>query len=533
MISVIVPVYNVARYIDRCMDTLVRQSYKYIEIIIVDNHSDKDTLKKEEQWLKKDPRIRRVFQTKPGLGTARDQGVQESRGEYIAFIDPDDWWDLSMLEKMHKKITETNADLCMCDKCDVLFNKNGDIIKKRNKIAPIMLENSENVQDNPAIITSVEVSANGKLYKKSLFTDHQITTPNCAAEDRTVMHFLIYKAKKIARVREYLYFYHAEREGSNVNTYVKYETMPECLDEVLKKFIADGSFEQNKAILRFISRITASIAVTPVRELPGNRDSAARMELLQKIIDKHRSYFPDIFKHQYVIGSYGLRRMVWLAYQEFEEKRIHACFSSIISLMSPKLDIHVTYEKDKLREQWLNMDMTKMFLEDVKPRRGEYIFIDFLEERFDIGCCEDTYFTYSNIFKEIRESVDLKYTTICRMDSCADELWIKKCDQFIAWLKSITDAEHVILMRNKLCNRHGVYTGTTLFLDQEHIEQINKKLDYYYDYFILHYEGIHVIDTNMDETFFTSEDFSFGCAPYHVNECYYLNQAQKLREIIL
>ena len=127
----------------------------------------------------------------------------------------------------------------------------------------------------------------------------------------------------------------------------------------------------------------------------------------------------------------------------------------------------------------------------------------------------------------------LEYTVLDRMDPDVDNIWMEKCDQFIIWLKRITDAEHIILMRNKLCNRHGVYEGTTLFLDQEKINSINQKLDFYYDYFISHFEGIHVIDTNKNKTFFTSENFPFGCTPYHVNECYYLNQAQKLREIIL
>lgn len=533
MISVIVPVYNVARYIDRCMDTIVNQSYKDIEIILVDNHSERDTLRKEEEWIKRDGRVRRVFQKTPGLGTGRDLGVSEAGGEYIAFVDPDDWWDLSMLEKLYDKITSEQSDICMCDKCDVQFDEAGNVINKCNKIAPAMLESSENIIQNPALITLIEVSANGKLYKKSLFTENNIITPNCAGEDRAVMHFLFYKAKKISRVREYLYYYHAERKGSNVNSYKAYETMPECIDEILKLFIADGAFEKNKALLRFISRMTASIAVTPIKNLPGDICETERMHLLQKIIDKHRYYFPDIVQNQYIVGSYGLRRMVWLAYQEFEEKRTHIGFSSIISLMSEKIELHLEYKKDSLREQWLNMDMSKDFLEKVKPEQGEYFFIDFLEERFDVAFCRGSYFTYSNIFEEIQDSVNLEYTVLNRMDSIVDKIWMEKCDQFIEWLKSKTDAEHIILMKNKLCNRHGVYQGTTLFLDQEKINGINQKLDFYYDYFITNFKGIHVIDTNINETFFTSENFPFGVTPYHVNECYYLNQAHKLREIIL
>ena len=90
IISVIVPVYNVERYLDRCVESIIRQSYPYLEIILVDDGSPDNCGMLCDLWAKKDPRIRVVHKKNGGLADARNAGLDFASGKYIAFVDSDD-----------------------------------------------------------------------------------------------------------------------------------------------------------------------------------------------------------------------------------------------------------------------------------------------------------------------------------------------------------------------------------------------------------------------------------------------------------
>ena len=90
LISVIVPIYNVSRYLDRCMESLLHQTYKNIEIIMVDDGSPDDCGKKCDRYAAEEPRIKVIHKKNAGLGMARNSGLEIAEGEYVMFIDSDD-----------------------------------------------------------------------------------------------------------------------------------------------------------------------------------------------------------------------------------------------------------------------------------------------------------------------------------------------------------------------------------------------------------------------------------------------------------
>ena len=114
-VSVILAVYNVEKYIKQTLDSVVNQTFKDIEIIVVDNKSTDKTLEIVNEYAKKDERFV-IYKNTENLkqGIARNFGVQMARGEYIFFIDGDDYMDLTCIEKMYNKITETGADITLC-----------------------------------------------------------------------------------------------------------------------------------------------------------------------------------------------------------------------------------------------------------------------------------------------------------------------------------------------------------------------------------------------------------------------------------
>lgn len=109
LVSVVVPTYNVERYLDRCLKSITEQTYKNIEIIIVDDGSPDNCPAMCDDWAEKDDRIKVIHKQNAGLGMARNTGIENATGKYICFFDSDDYIDVSLVEKCVTAITESNA----------------------------------------------------------------------------------------------------------------------------------------------------------------------------------------------------------------------------------------------------------------------------------------------------------------------------------------------------------------------------------------------------------------------------------------
>lgn len=114
IISIIVPVYKVEKYLDRCVESLVRQTFNDIEIILVDDGSPDNSGKMCDEWAKRDERIRVIHKKNGGLSEARNYGIEAARGDYVAFIDSDDWIDDDMMEILYHALMENHADIAEC-----------------------------------------------------------------------------------------------------------------------------------------------------------------------------------------------------------------------------------------------------------------------------------------------------------------------------------------------------------------------------------------------------------------------------------
>ncbi|MBR6412137.1 MAG: glycosyltransferase [Alphaproteobacteria bacterium] len=113
-VSVIIPVYNVEKYLRQCLDSVVNQTLKEIEIILIDDGSTDSSLSICKEYEKKDWRIQVYTQENKGAGAARNKGLKIAKGEYLSFLDSDDFFELNMLEKLYSKCIDTNSDICIC-----------------------------------------------------------------------------------------------------------------------------------------------------------------------------------------------------------------------------------------------------------------------------------------------------------------------------------------------------------------------------------------------------------------------------------
>lgn len=114
LVSVIVAIYNVECYLEKCLESIVNQSYTKLEIILVDDGSTDRSGTICEKYAKKDSRIKIIHKTNAGLGMARNSGLAVASGKYTIFVDSDDWLDLKMIEKMVYAIESTSSDFCVC-----------------------------------------------------------------------------------------------------------------------------------------------------------------------------------------------------------------------------------------------------------------------------------------------------------------------------------------------------------------------------------------------------------------------------------
>ncbi len=217
-VSVIIPVYKVEKYIHDCMDTVLSQTLKDIEIILVDDGSPDNCGNICDDYAKKDSRVKVIHQTNGRQGKARNSGAKIAKGEYIGFVDSDDWISPFMYEELYNKAKKTDADIVMCDYSRCRFV--GDKVSKKSKIdrnfvkSEVVNVNSFSSDINKGSYFSVVVCWN-KIFKRDFYLNNIKFPENMIFEDSPVMFYAFLKAKKISVVDKKLYFYRISNQNSS------------------------------------------------------------------------------------------------------------------------------------------------------------------------------------------------------------------------------------------------------------------------------------------------------------------------------
>lgn len=137
-ISIVMPVYNIEKYLKECLDSILNQTFKDFEIICVDDGSKDNSLNILNEYAKKDLRFKIISQENSGAGVARNNGLSRAQGEFIIFLDSDDYFEPTMLEEMYNKAQDFNADLVVSSAKKV--NEIGGVIENTNPLWPIKLD---------------------------------------------------------------------------------------------------------------------------------------------------------------------------------------------------------------------------------------------------------------------------------------------------------------------------------------------------------------------------------------------------------
>ncbi len=257
LVSVIIPVYNVEDYLNHCVETAVAQTYPNLEILLVDDGSPDNSGKLCDQWAQKDSRITVIHKQNGGLSSARNAGLAAAKGEFILFIDSDDWMAPDMAEKMVAGITATNADLVCCgmtaveDGIEYPLPWFGDAIVLDAQTA------LQHVVNNDKLSSHVVP----KMYRASML-ENDIFPLGKLFEDVLTTHKVLARCATVAIIPDAPYYYY--QRSDSITNVVRLRNRFGWIDALKERYLDIGHLDDAYAE-SLLSQMAEQLALTYVQ----------------------------------------------------------------------------------------------------------------------------------------------------------------------------------------------------------------------------------------------------------------------------
>ena len=292
-ISVIIPVYNGEKYIRKCLDSVINQTKKEIEIVVVNDGSTDNTESIIKEY--KDKRITYFKNNNHGIGYSRNFGVSKSSGKYIMFLDSDDYIDKDECKLLYEKCLEDDLDISICDFYKVY---NNDLIEVN-----LGDFKSSSLKDNPDIITEF-LNPWGKLYNKKILTDNKIKfVENLKYEDAPFVIETFCNAKKIGKVNKPLHYYVIH---GNSETTVRDEKCFDILKVVdkIRKYTKDKEYLKDK-----IDKLTVRILTNYTIQQRMQKNKKIGMKFIDEAFSYLKKEVPD-YKNNKYYENRGMKKII-------------------------------------------------------------------------------------------------------------------------------------------------------------------------------------------------------------------------------
>lgn len=243
-ISIIVPCYNQAEYIPRCLNSLLGQTYGDIEIICVNDASTDATIDVLKEYAGRDDRIKIVEVEHGGQGRARNYGIQEATGKYLMFCDSDDEFMPEACEKLHKGMVDNDCDVALCS-AKVIYGS--DFNMKSSDDAYYTLKFSGVIRDSHSVINQVDVSVCNKIFKRDIVDRYDIKfIQGRFYEDGSFIWKYFAMAKKFYCIKDALYIYYRHHDSTMNKTFAKNNTSIDHMyvaDDIYEFLVRNAIFE--------------------------------------------------------------------------------------------------------------------------------------------------------------------------------------------------------------------------------------------------------------------------------------------------
>ena len=254
-ISIIVPVYNVEKYLNKCIESLVAQTYKDLEIILVDDGSKDNCPQMCDEWAIEDNRIKVIHKANGGVSSARNAGLNVATGEYIQFVDSDDYLELNACEILAGEMYEKNVDLVVSDYYSHGFTRKKIIIQN-------FVEEDEETAFMQLYKNALFAFPWNKLYKKELIKNY-FSNKLKYSEDFLFNCEYLANCKKISCINNCIYNYVAVK-GSSVNSFSELCFPNQCF---VANYIDDVLKNKYVKIISFLDEVKSDLLLSPFQYL--------------------------------------------------------------------------------------------------------------------------------------------------------------------------------------------------------------------------------------------------------------------------
>ena len=305
LISIIVPIYKVEQYLDKCIQSIINQTYKNLQIILVDDGSPDKCGKICDEYALKDNRIEVIHKINGGLSDARNVGIGRAKGKYIGFVDSDDYIEKDMYENMYNLLEERNADVCICNFYNVIENNN--IIKNPNN--GIQEYNKIDILKEILLDKQIQSYAWNKLYKSELFDNVKYPVGK-KYEDIGTTFYILEKCNKVV-VTDLPKYYYLNRIDSIVNN-LSEQTVIDYVDLINERYdyIENKYSELRRYNIYYLARtlITAYADLQKLKK-PG-KEIIEKLDNLynktKKAINEYEKEVIDLFDEKQKMQLYTL-----------------------------------------------------------------------------------------------------------------------------------------------------------------------------------------------------------------------------------
>lgn len=292
-ISIIVPIYNAEKYINKCIDSILNQTKKELEIILINDGSTDNTEKLIKSY--KDKRIKYFKNTNHGIGYTRNFGIDKATSKYIMFLDSDDYLEKTACEKLFNKIEKDKLDIVMSD----FYKDYGDRVEEIK--LPSFKDSS--LKDNPDIITEY-LNPWAKLYSAKLLKDNKIKfVEDLKYEDAPFVIEALDKANKIGKIDECLNYYVIHNNSETTVRDRKCFDILKIIDKI-RKYTKDKDYLKDK-----IDKLTVRIITNYTIQQRNQKNKLIGLEFIDKAFDYLEKEVPDYKNNKYYINR-GKKKII-------------------------------------------------------------------------------------------------------------------------------------------------------------------------------------------------------------------------------
>ena len=289
LISVIIPVYNVRQYLDKCIESVINQTYENLEIILVDDGSNDGSEKKCDEYSGKDKRILVIHKKNGGLSDARNCALDRISGEFVTFIDSDDYIDLSMIETLYNLQEEYEADIS-CVSFQRIFE--GRQKKEVTYSTKVITYSGIEAVEEMLYKKGVDTSACGKLYRTVDFREIRYPV-GMIFEDWATTYRIFYEKNKIVCSNVEMYYY-VQRLGSLVHDKFSKKRFDRI---IITKQIFDWASRECLELVDAAKARYFQANIQTIREMPLTEQWTSELEEIKNCVKKYRK---DIIKNKKV-----------------------------------------------------------------------------------------------------------------------------------------------------------------------------------------------------------------------------------------